>query len=59
MEYTELKITLNPNTVEYREIIIAELANINFESFNETDKGISAYIKSELFDNQKIKQLFF
>ena len=59
MEYTELKITINPNTDEFCEIITAELANINFESFTETETGINAYIKSELFDDKKLNNLYF
>lgn len=47
MEYLEFKIACNE---EYRDILIAELAEIGFDSFMETDKSIEAYITEDLFD---------
>lgn len=47
MEYLEFKIACNQ---EYREILIAELAEIGFDSFLETEVGIEAYITEDLFD---------
>lgn len=44
MEYLEYKISCKE---EYREILMAELANIGFDSFLETDKGFDAYIPQE------------
>jgi ribosomal protein L11 methyltransferase len=47
MEYLEFKISCNE---AYREIIIAELAEIGFDSFLETDEGIDAYVLEDQFD---------
>ncbi|GAB3008043.1 50S ribosomal protein L11 methyltransferase [Cyclobacterium sediminis] len=44
MEYLEFKISCKE---EYREILMAELANIGFDSFLETNKGFDAYIPQE------------
>jgi len=47
MEYLEFKITC---TEEYKDILIAELAEVGFDSFLETEEGIEAYITEDLFD---------
>lgn len=47
MEYLEFKIVCKE---EYKEILIAELAEAGFDSFLETDTGLEAYISEELFD---------
>lgn len=47
MEYLEFKIACNE---AYREILIAVLAEIGFDSFLETETGIEAYITEDLFD---------
>ncbi|UCS94510.1 50S ribosomal protein L11 methyltransferase [Echinicola marina] len=47
MDYLEFKINC---TEEYNEILIAELAEVGFDSFLETDQGIEAYIQEDLFD---------
>ncbi|WP_339900971.1 50S ribosomal protein L11 methyltransferase [uncultured Cyclobacterium sp.] len=49
MEYLEFKISCKE---EYREILMAELANIGFDSFLETNKGFDAYIPQEDQDEQ-------
>lgn len=47
MDYLELKIScLN----DFREILIAELAEIGFDSFLETDEGLDAYALENEFD---------
>ncbi|GGZ19505.1 ribosomal protein L11 methyltransferase [Echinicola pacifica] len=47
MDYLEFKITCKK---EFSEILIAELAEVGFDSFLETDAGVEAYIQEELFD---------
>ncbi|WP_186757306.1 50S ribosomal protein L11 methyltransferase [Echinicola salinicaeni] len=49
MDYLEFKINC---TEEYNEILIAELAEVGFDSFLETDQGIEAYIQEDLFDRE-------
>ena len=58
MDYLELKITLTPNTEISRDVISAMLAEIGFESFIETDKGISAYISVKLFSEDAVAEVF-
>jgi len=47
MDYLEFKITCRE---EFREILIAELSAIGFDSFLETEKGIEACAESSGFD---------
>ncbi len=46
MDYIELKIEVKPSNQEANEIIIAQLAEMDFESFTENDNGLNAYIKA-------------
>ena len=54
MEYLEFKIACNE---EYREILIAVLAEIDFDSFLETETGIEAYITEDLFDRTAFNEV--
>lgn len=49
MDYIELKVDVKPASQEANEIIIAQLAEIGFESFTENDNGLSAYIRANNF----------
>ena len=48
-----LKINI-PCNKEIQEILIAELGQINYDSFQEMDKALEAYIKEELFDDKNL-----
>lgn len=54
MDYLEFKITC---LEEFREILIAELAEIGFDSFLETEEGIDAYAPEADFDRGKFDEL--
>jgi ribosomal protein L11 methyltransferase len=54
MNYIELRLTL---TDEYTEIIMAELAELGFESFVETDEGLDAYIPENDFQEESLRAL--
>jgi ribosomal protein L11 methyltransferase len=56
MNYIELKAEVNPVEIG-RDIVIAELAEIGFESFVEFDNGVDAYIQEPLFDESELKNL--
>ena len=56
MLYIELKCVVNPVETG-NEILIAFLAELGYDSFAETENGISAYIPKNLFDEQKLKLL--
>jgi ribosomal protein L11 methyltransferase len=53
MDYLEFKIKC---TEDFREILIAELAEIGFDSFLETEEGIDAYALESEFDRDAFNQ---
>lgn len=57
MDYIELKCQIQPFSDEIAEILIAQLGEIDFESFTQTDDSVEAYIQAPLFDLQKIKDI--
>lgn len=58
MDYIELRCKiLSDNISEISEIIIAELNEINYESYDETENGVNAYILEKFFDIEKVKNL--
>ena len=54
LNYLELKLTLSP---DFTEILMAELAELGFESFVETDEGLDAYIVETDFAEEKVSEL--
>lgn len=54
MNYIELALQAEPDFVE---ILMAELGELGFESFVETEDGLEAYIQEEIFDDLAIKNL--
>ncbi len=57
MNYIELKVEVTPVELG-RDIVIAELGEIGFESFVEFDNGVDAYIQEPLFNENELKNLF-
>lgn len=54
MEYTKLTCRLTPDNELARELLVAELGNIGFESFVETEEGIEAFIPTGDFDPERL-----
>jgi ribosomal protein L11 methyltransferase len=54
MNYTELQLTLS---ADYTDIFMAELGALGFESFVETDEGLSAYISEPDFDETAVQSV--
>lgn len=52
--FVELNLALHP---DFAEILVAELAEIGFDSFVDTEEGIQAYITDELWDEQALNKL--
>ena len=47
MFYTRLQVICDP---EFSEILMAEIAEVGFDTFMETEKGFEAYVEEEKFD---------
>lgn len=58
MNYVELDCKIEKPD-EFSEIVIAHLAELGFESFEETPSGIKAYIKVSNFDEEMLNELNF
>lgn len=54
MDYIELTLQTDADFVE---ILMAELGELGFESFVETEDGLEAYVQEEIFDDVAVKQM--
>ncbi len=54
MDYFELSLSVEP---DFSEILMAELAEIGFDSFIETDEGLQAYVLESEFQERNLKAL--
>lgn len=52
MEYTKVTCTLSPDNEISRDLLMAELGNVGFESFVETEETVEAYIPSRDFTSE-------
>ena len=57
MDYILLSCKINPSE-SGNDIITAQLSDLDFESFEETEQGVNAYIPARYFDEEKVKALF-
>ncbi|GAB2552336.1 50S ribosomal protein L11 methyltransferase [Rufibacter soli] len=54
MSFIEVTITASP---EYSEILIAEMSELGFDIFQETDQGFQAYTEEDKFSEEALKEL--
>ncbi len=59
MDYIELKLQLNPYSEIVRDLLMADLGELGYESFAETDNGFSAYIPAGNYDERILKVALF
>ncbi|MBI9053378.1 MAG: 50S ribosomal protein L11 methyltransferase [Bacteroidales bacterium] len=58
MDYIELRCKIAAEDIQsISDILIAELNEIGYESYDETDEGLQAYILEKSFDIDKVKKL--
>jgi ribosomal protein L11 methyltransferase len=57
MNYTKISFKLNPDHPENREILVALLSDLDFESFDETDEQVFGYIPGETVDLGPIRDI--
>ena len=57
MNYTKISFKLNPDNQENREILIAVLSDLAFESFDESEDCVMGYIPGELVNLQEIEEI--
>ncbi|WP_420151388.1 50S ribosomal protein L11 methyltransferase [Spirosoma sp.] len=54
MNYIELQLHVSP---DYSDILTAELAELGYDSFVETDEGLNAYVTEADFDEASVQEL--
>jgi ribosomal protein L11 methyltransferase len=54
MFYTRLQVTCNP---EFTDILTAELAEVGFDTFMETDSGFEAFVEEEKFNREALTEI--
>ena len=57
MDYYEIQLTINPNTEIHRDVLSALLADIGFESFVESEQGLTAYIPEKLYAENQLSSV--
>jgi ribosomal protein L11 methyltransferase len=57
MNYIEIKVQVAPKE-QGSDVLIAQLSELEFESFVETDTGFDAYIQENVFDEKQLQDLF-
>lgn len=57
MIYTKITFTLSPDSEENREILVAVLSDLSFDSFDETDDHVLGYSPGEVFDMEALQEI--
>jgi ribosomal protein L11 methyltransferase len=57
MIYTQISFKLNPDTTENREILVAMLSELPFESFDESEEQVMGYIPGETDNRKEIEEV--
>jgi len=57
MQYTKVSFTISPLSETIQEILIAELSQFAYDSFQETESGLDAYIPTEDFNTEDLETL--
>lgn len=57
MNYIEIDIIITPYTTEISEILMAELAEVGFESFTENENGLKAYVPEKSYSKEETAKL--
>jgi ribosomal protein L11 methyltransferase len=56
MNYWEISLILKPRE-PWSEVLVAELSELGFDSFVETDFGVNGYIAEDVYDEEKVSHL--
>lgn len=57
MIYTKITFKLTPDSEENREILVAVLADLAFESFDETEDHVEGYVPGESFNMEEVQEI--
>ena len=57
MNYTKISFKITPDSEENREILVAVLADLAFESFDETDDQVEGFVPGETFNFEEMNEI--
>lgn len=57
MIYTKISLKLTPDSEENREILVAVLSDLTFESFDETEDRVLGYVPGESFNMEEMYEI--
>ena len=57
MNYTKISFKLTPDSIENREILVAVLSDLAFESFDETEDQVEGYVPGESFNMDEMNEI--
>ena len=57
MNYTKISFKLTPDSKENREILVAVLSDLTFESFDETEDQVLGYVPGESFNYAEMNEI--
>lgn len=57
MKYFEVDFTLTPCTQVAQDLLSALAGEVGFETFEETEKGLTGYVQQSLFDESALRQV--
>ena len=58
MNYVEYDFTITPTSETAAEILVAELAEVGFESFVDTERGLLAYVQEPLWHKDILNEIY-
>lgn len=59
MEYLKYTITIAPDNQDFRDVLMANLGEIGFESFVENEENIEAFVPNRSWDELTLKEISF
>lgn len=57
MNYTKISFNLTPDSIENREILVAVISDLAFESFDETEEQVLGYVPGESFNFAEMNEI--
>ena len=57
MKYYKVNIGIHPINEDARDVFAAMAGDVGFESFEETENGLTGYIQQDLFNEQALKEM--
>src|ERR1700750_2402283 len=57
MNYNQIVFTINDGQDYQKDLLVNELAQIGYDTFEETERGFNAYIPEDFFDEKRLNDM--